>query len=531
MPSYTTYITLLFFSVVILISATPNARIEMVEICDNGIDDDNDGLIDLIDDDCPCEITQPISLIPNPSFEELNCCPSQRSQLNCAVDWIQASEPTTDLIHTCDWLGWDEFPPPRPFPDGNSIMGFRDGRYSQEEGQIAGWKEYAGSCLLNPLLKDSTYRFQFDLGFASPSSSPPINITIFGTNDCVNLPFGEGNPDTGCPSNSPGWVHLGQRNISGGSGHKWVNTLIDVTPAEDIYAIAIGPSCQAPTATESLYYFFDNLILANIKFFDLDIITVNHYCATDFTLKVRHNNAFEYQWYKEGIALVGETSSNLSQNYGEGNYQVRIQDGSTCRLSTRFEYIKPEIFTEPTVTICEDDIYEFGELNLTESGTYVDTFTSVDNCDSIVTLNLRVLGEIIDTVSAKIFKGSKYRLDKYVFKDAGEYPIILNSSLGCDSLVLLQLELFTVFIPNIFSPNEDGINDTFGSLGESGLFRIKRMSIFDRWGSKMYEGANAEWDGTYLGSPVKEDVYLYEIIVGFTDGSEEAMLGTVTLIR
>ncbi|HMP30646.1 MAG TPA: hypothetical protein PKD85_13660, partial [Saprospiraceae bacterium] len=83
---------------------------QMKEICDNAIDDDNDGLIDLNDPDCTCDIIKPISFIPNPSFEEMECCPNTRSQLNCATTWIQASEPTTDYVHTCGWMGWPEFP-------------------------------------------------------------------------------------------------------------------------------------------------------------------------------------------------------------------------------------------------------------------------------------------------------------------------------------------------------------------------------------------------------------------------------------
>jgi len=101
--------------------------ISMIEICDNGIDDDMDSLIDLNDDDCQCVLIKPESLIPNPSFEEMRCCPRGRSQLSCADVWIQASAPTTDYIHNCDWKGWDEFPAPIPFPDGEAIMGFRDG--------------------------------------------------------------------------------------------------------------------------------------------------------------------------------------------------------------------------------------------------------------------------------------------------------------------------------------------------------------------------------------------------------------------
>ena len=85
--------------------STPAALLSQVEICDNALDDDGDGMIDLNDEDCFCEMQIPESLIPNPSFEEQNCCPSERSQLNCATDWIQASDPTTDLIHDCGWVG------------------------------------------------------------------------------------------------------------------------------------------------------------------------------------------------------------------------------------------------------------------------------------------------------------------------------------------------------------------------------------------------------------------------------------------
>ena len=156
----------------------PDFLYSQIEICDNGIDDDNDSLIDLNDDDCYCEVVEPISLISNPSFEEMNCCPDDRGQLDCASNWIQASEPTTDFIHMCDWLGWDDFPPPQPFPDGEGIMGFRDGRVRSSNPQEAYWKEYAGACLLSPLQTDSSYRFQFDIGFVNPQKSPPINISF-----------------------------------------------------------------------------------------------------------------------------------------------------------------------------------------------------------------------------------------------------------------------------------------------------------------------------------------------------------------
>ena len=67
---------------------TPMVIIAQVEICDNAIDDDGDGMIDLNDQDCFCMTPTPESLIPNPSFEEQDCCPSTRSELDCATGWI-----------------------------------------------------------------------------------------------------------------------------------------------------------------------------------------------------------------------------------------------------------------------------------------------------------------------------------------------------------------------------------------------------------------------------------------------------------
>lgn len=501
----------------------------MEEICDNAIDDDNDGLIDLNDPDCDCIVIEPISLIPNPSFEELNCCPSQRSQLDCADAWIQASEPTTDLIHLCDWLGWDEFPPPMPFPDGEGIMGFRDGRVRNNSGLQANWKEYAGACLLSPLEADSVYRFQFDLGFVNSQRSPPINITFFGTTDCDNLPFGVGNENLGCPTNGPGWVRLGSEMVSGGSNGGWVNTVIEVTPSDDIVAIAIGPDCPPVNSSVSLYYFFDNLLLADINSFDFGIREVSHPCQDDFALRVPFNAAVTYQWYKDGIALLGETASELSQIYGEGDYQVRIDDGTDCRVSVKYTHSVPILTVPASKTICKDEVYEFGDQLLSTTGSYVDTFLSVDNCDSIVFLNLKVLGILADTVSAQIFEGETYQFNNQTFRQAGEHLLTLTSSLGCDSLVLLLLDYYNVYIPNAFSPNRDGINDQFNIYSEAGLIDEIELIIYDRWGAQLATGTS--WDGLHAGTPVNPGVFIYVANLRMSDGIVRQFSGSVTVVK
>jgi hypothetical protein len=69
---------------VIILFLTLNASAQ--EVCSNGLDDDNDGLIDLNDNlDCDCinisTETFGINFLPNPSFEEYNCLPTQFSQV------------------------------------------------------------------------------------------------------------------------------------------------------------------------------------------------------------------------------------------------------------------------------------------------------------------------------------------------------------------------------------------------------------------------------------------------------------------
>lgn len=504
----------------------------MPEDCENGIDDDGDGLIDLNDDDCSCEIVTPKSLIPNPSFEDMSCCPNGRSQLRCAEGWIQASAPTTDLINTCDWLGWEDFPAPMPFPDGNGIMGFRDGRTRGfGEGDSTpeyNWKEYAGACLLEPLLAGTTYRFQFDLGFVDPGKSPPINVTFFGTPDCKHLPFGNDDDSFGCPTNGPNWVRLGSTFVRG-STDSWIESYIEVTPEEDVYAIAIGPDCPAVVSPVNIYYFFDNLILADFESFALKITEEEHPCSETFTLGIEDGFFSNYQWYKDGIALVGETRSKLSKIYGDGNYQIRVLQNQSCRLSEGYMYEKPIVETQSKIIICNDETYQFGDTLLSESGQYTGTFKSVNNCDSIVSLELVELGVLRDTIQGKIFKDEKFEIAQYDFKEEGEHLATLSSSLGCDSLVLVQLEYYNVYIPNIFSPVDDGLDSTFKIYAPQGVVDYYELMVFDLWGNKIYTGQ--EWDGTLNNKRLQAGAYSYLLQIKMEDGIERTFNGSISLIR
>ena len=87
------------------------------------------------------------------------------------------------------------------------------------------------------------------------------------------------------------------------------------------------------------------------------------------------------------------------------------------------------------------------------------------------------------------------------------------------------------FIPNAFSPNQDGTNDKFYIRGND-IFST-RMVIFDRWGEKVFDSSDKSigWDGTYKGEKVAMGVYTYVAYIIFSDGFSESKAGSVALIR
>ena len=98
---------------------------------------------------------------------------------------------------------------------------------------------------------------------------------------------------------------------------------------------------------------------------------------------------------------------------------------------------------------------------------------------------------------------------------------------------------YYLFIPNAFSPDNNGINDEFRILENNGFVKqIQNYMIFNRWGNKVYEAQNFDistdtywWDGTYKNKLQPIGVYLYIINVEFANDEIKKYQGNITLIR
>ena len=91
--------------------------------------------------------------------------------------------------------------------------------------------------------------------------------------------------------------------------------------------------------------------------------------------------------------------------------------------------------------------------------------------------------------------------------------------------------VYSLYVPNAFTPNGDGTNDEFFAKGEN--ITDYKLNIFDRWGNQLFYGddLSKHWNGTYMGRQVEEDVYVY--VITFTDNhnEEHKYVGSVTLVR
>lgn len=89
-----------------------------------------------------------------------------------------------------------------------------------------------------------------------------------------------------------------------------------------------------------------------------------------------------------------------------------------------------------------------------------------------------------------------------------------------------------VFLPNAFSPDNNGVNDYF--LPRSNFIKKMEFAVFNRWGERVYYTTDVKttgWDGTYNGSDLKPDVYAYQLIVTCSNGEQYKKIGNVTLVR
>lgn len=118
------------------------------------------------------------------------------------------------------------------------------------------------------------------------------------------------------------------------------------------------------------------------------------------------------------------------------------------------------------------------------------------------------------------------------------YLLIVADGNGCVGSVQYRVLVFPpcdpkrLLVPNAFTPNGDNVNDTFTVVPFEGLESVLELTIYDRWGEKVYVGSGrtAAWDGTIGGKPAPSDVYVWRLVVD-CNGERTPLTMDVTLLR
>jgi gliding motility-associated-like protein len=134
--------------------------------------------------------------------------------------------------------------------------------------------------------------------------------------------------------------------------------------------------------------------------------------------------------------------------------------------------------------------------------------------------------------------------ESIVIPSVGMYSVEMESLFGCLGTDSVYIKLTSdeissnyIFIPNAFSPDGDGLNDTFMAIATSDYIQKFHMLIFDRWGGQIFESNDifVGWDGTKHGTPLPGGMYTYKITYSIYpslgDYSEQVRFGTVMLVR
>ncbi|MBS1623238.1 MAG: gliding motility-associated C-terminal domain-containing protein, partial [Bacteroidetes bacterium] len=120
------------------------------------------------------------------------------------------------------------------------------------------------------------------------------------------------------------------------------------------------------------------------------------------------------------------------------------------------------------------------------------------------------------------------------YSSENTYTVTVTYNQGCMAVTTVHINTTgdpPVYIPNAFSPNGDGNNDVFYVYGEG--IKTLRMTIFNRWGEKVFESDNQSqgWDGTYRGVLQEPGIYIYVVDLIYLNDHKRVKDGSITLIR
>ena len=225
------------------------------------------------------------------------------------------------------------------------------------------------------------------------------------------------------------------------------------------------------------------------------------------------------------FSLNGAPFQNQSifKNLVPGDYKVEIEDAAGCLSDTIITIYSP--YTGG-LSLGSDTTIIFGDSILLKP------VYSFDKAE-IDTIIWKTHGEMscFDCLNpfVKPFKDTKYYLT-------------INTISGCTytaEIIITVKKDIKLFVPNVFSPDGDGVNDYLEIFPGPQIEKIKKFQIFDRWGELLFQqtempvhGQSVKtWDGKLKGKSMNSGVFVYYLTLEFIDGKFETITGEITTVK
>ena len=225
---------------------------------------------------------------------------------------------------------------------------------------------------------------------------------------------------------------------------------------------------------------------------------------------------------------IGEANTGINWSFGNGdsimnaNPVMHSFDAAGTYIATVRSYYK----TCPTVTLSRP-IVVFP---------YPDVYLGPDTAICPGGAPLILVDEMnkMNTRASWMWNNGETSSQLQIKKPGVYYSMVTINGCSSTDTVIVRNDCY-MDVPNVFTPNGDGINDYFypRQYLTKGLVGFT-MDIYNRWGENIYQTNKTDgrgWDGTFNNVPQPQGVYIYKIDAIFKDGQQEHHQGNITLLR
>ncbi|HEV8507112.1 MAG TPA: PKD domain-containing protein [Chitinophagaceae bacterium] len=361
------------------------------------------------------------------------------------------------------------------------------------------------------------------------TSAGPYLITSFVTDEhgcpdsatrTINihpLPTTDAKPDaTICFGNSI------QLNATGANSYLWnAPTGLNCTDCDNPIASPAGNTVYTVTGTNEYGCTSKDSVSVKVQQrLPLQVNPGDTICLGE-SAQLSASGSHRYSWQPSTGLNDPNSASPRASPTTSTRYTVTATDSANCFFDTASVFIK--VFPIPTVDAGPDQTIEVGS---TGAQLHATGSRDVSSWKWTPSLGLSCI-DCPDPDAAP--------------KQTTEYTIEVRNDGQCLAKDYLTVYVVcnrgNLFIPNTFSPNGDGMNDKFYPRGK-GIFMIKSLRVFNRWGELVFErlnfnpnAASAGWDGTYKGKQLSPDVFVYVCEIVCDNNQLLSFKGDVTLLQ